>query len=161
MAIKIGDRIPPATLKSMNANGPQDVTTDSLFADKTVMLFAVPGAFTPTCSIKQVPGYVQLVEKFKAKGIDEIVCLSVNDVFVMGAWAEQQAVGDKVRMLADAQGLFTKAMGLEVDLSAAGLGMRSTRYGMLVEKGVVKQLQIEENPGALDVSSAEKMLDIL
>jgi glutaredoxin/glutathione-dependent peroxiredoxin len=157
MTIKIGDKIPSATLMQMQEGGPRPVQTDELFAGKKVVMFALPGAFTPTCSAKHLPGFVQHAEDLRKKGIDAVACLSVNDAFVMGAWGEAQGTGGKVMMLADGNGDFTKALGLEMDASKYGMGTRSQRYSMLVENGVVKQLNIEE-PGAFSVSSAEHML---
>src|ERR1700761_1461816 len=157
MTIKVGDKVPSATFKEMTSEGPKSVTTDDLFSGKTVALFALPGAFTPTCSAKHVPGIVQNYDAFRAKGVDTIVCVSVNDAFVMGAWGKDQGAGDKVLMLADGNGDFTRAVGLEFDASKFGMGKRSQRYSMLVKDGVVKSLNVEE-PGAFSVSSAEHML---
>jgi glutaredoxin/glutathione-dependent peroxiredoxin len=157
MTVKIGDKIPSATLMQMQDGGPRPVQTDDLFAGKKVVMFALPGAFTPTCSAKHLPGFVQHAEDLRKKGIDAVACLSVNDAFVMGAWGEAQGTGGKVMMLADGNGDFTKALGLEMDASKYGMGKRSQRYSMLVENGVVKQLNIEE-AGAFSVSSAEHML---
>ena len=161
MTINVGDKIPEATLMHMTADGPAPISTGELFGGKKVVLFGLPGAFTPTCSAKHVPGFVQNAEAIKAKGVDTIACLSVNDAFVMGAWADAQGTGDKVLMLADGSGAFTKAAGLELDLTARGMGVRSQRYAMVVEDGVIKSLRIEENPGGLDVSSAENVLSDL
>ena len=157
MTIKIGDKIPSATLVQMKDGSPKPVKTDEFFAGKTVVLFALPGAFTPTCSAKHLPGFVQHVGDLKKKGVDAIVCLSVNDAFVMGAWGEQQGAGDKVMMVADGNGEFTHAVGLEMDATKFGMGKRSQRYSMLVKDGVVKELNVEE-PGAFAVSSAEHIL---
>jgi len=157
MTIKVGDHIPSATLMQMKDGGPKPVKTDELFAGKKVVVFALPGAFTPTCSAKHLPGFVGHADDIKAKGVDAIVCLSVNDAFVMGAWGDQQKVGDKVIMLADGNGDFTKALGLEMDGSRFGMGKRSQRYSMIVDSGVVKELNVEE-PGAFAVSSAEHIL---
>jgi glutaredoxin/glutathione-dependent peroxiredoxin len=157
MTIKVGDKVPSATLMQMKDGGPKPVKTDDLFAGKKVVLFALPGAFTPTCSAKHVPGFVQNADALKAKGVDAIACLSVNDAFVMGAWGENQKVGDKVMMLADGNGDFTRAVGLEMDGTRFGMGKRSQRYSMLVDNGVVKELNVEE-PGAFSVSSAEHVL---
>ncbi|MGB3756865.1 MAG: peroxiredoxin [Rivularia sp. (in: cyanobacteria)] len=156
MTIKVGDKIPSVTLKHMDASGAKDITTDELFKGKKVLLFAVPGAFTPTCSAQHLPGYIQNAEQIKAKGVDTIACISVNDFFVMDAWGKSQNADD-ILMLADGVGEFTKAAGLEYDLSAKGLGMRSRRYAMVVENGVVKELELEEG-GNLEVSTAEKLL---
>jgi len=157
MTIKAGEKIPSATLMQMKDGKPTPVSTDELFVGKTVALFALPGAFTPTCSAKHVPGYVQNYDALKAKGVDSIVCVSVNDAFVMGAWAKDQGAGEKVMMLADGNGDFTRAMGLAFDASKFGMGERSQRYSAVVKSGVVKALNVEQ-PGAFDVSSAEHML---
>ena len=158
MSIRVGDRIPNVTLRHMTADGPAEITTEEVFSGKTVILFALPGAFTPTCSAKHLPGYLQHVDAIKAKGVDAIACLSVNDAFVMDAWAKDQGVGDRVLMLADGLAAFTKAVGLDLDLSERGLGLRSKRYALRVEDGVVRSLNIEDAPRSLEVSSAEKML---
>ena len=160
MTIKVGDKIPSATLMQMKDGGPKPVSTDELFKGRKVALFALPGAFTPTCSAKHLPGYVQNAGALKAKGIDAIACLSVNDAFVMGAWGDQQGAGDKVMMLADGNGDFTRALGLEMDASKFGMGKRSQRYSMIVEDGVVKALNVEA-PGAFEVSSADHMMALL
>ena len=157
MTIKTGDKIPSVTLREMTPDGPKPVNTDELFAGKKVALFALPGAFTPTCSAKHVPGFVQNEAALKKKGVDEIVCVSVNDAFVMGAWGKDQGAGGKVRMLADGNGEFTRALGLMFDASKFGMGERSQRYSMIVDNGVVKSLNVEQ-PGAFEVSSAEHML---
>jgi peroxiredoxin len=157
MTIKVGDRIPSATLMQMKDGGPKPVKTDDLFAGKKVVLFALPGAFTPTCSAKHLPSFVQNADAIKAKGIDAIACVSVNDAFVMGAWGDQQKVGDKIMMLGDGNGDLTRALGLEMDGSRFGMGKRSQRFAMIVDNGVVKQLNVEE-PGAFAVSSAEHVL---
>ena len=157
MTIKVGGKIPSATLMQMKDGSPKPVKTDELFAGKKVVVFALPGAFTPTCSAKHLPGFIQHAAEIKQKGIDAIACVSVNDVFVMNAWGEQQGAGDKVMMLADGNGELTRALGLEMDASKYGMGKRSQRFSMLVENGVVKQLYVEE-PGAVAVSSAEHML---
>ena len=157
MTIKVGDKVPSATFMEMQGGAPKAVTSDDLFAGKKVAVFALPGAFTPTCSAKHLPGFVQHAAELKAKGVDTIACVSVNDAFVMGAWGEQQKTGDKVEMLADGNGDFTRAVGLEMDGSKFGMGQRSQRYSMIVDDGVVKALNVEE-PGAFSVSSAEHML---
>ncbi len=157
MSIKVGDRLPSVGLTEATAEGPKPVTTDEFFKGKRVALFAVPGAFTPTCSAKHLPGFKQRAEEIKAKGIDVIACLSVNDAFVMRAWAEDQAVGDDVVMLADGSGDFTRAVGLVMDARGFGMGERSQRYAMVVDDGVVKQLNVEA-PGEFKVSSADYML---
>ena len=157
MTIKVGDKLPSVTLMEKQEGGPSPVTTDDLFKGKKVALFALPGAYTPTCSAKHVPGFVQNFDALKAKGVNSIVCLSVNDAFVMGAWGKEQGAGDKVRMIADGNAEFSKAVGLTFDASKFGMGTRSQRYSMLVDDGVVKALNVEE-PGAFEVSSAEYML---
>src|ERR1700749_2189892 len=159
MTIKVGDKIPSATLMEMQDGKPPPVSTDSFFAGKKVALFALPGAFTPTCSAKHVPGFVQNSDALKAKGVDTIACVSVNDAFVMGAWGKDQGAGDKVRMLADGNGEFTQAVGLEMDGSKFGMGKRSQRYSMIVDNGVVTSLNVEE-PGAYEVSSADFMMGL-
>ncbi len=160
MAIKVGDKIPAAKLRVMTAEGPKEISTDEIFKGKKVVLFAVPGAFTPTCSAKHLPGFVQNAAAIKAKGVDTIACLAVNDAFVMGAWGKAQGTDDKVMMLADGNGAFTKELGLEMDGSAVGLGTRSQRYAMVVQDGVVKTLNVEA-PGAFEVSSAEAVMKAL
>jgi len=157
MTIKVGDKVPSAILMQMKSGAPQPVKTADFFAGKKVAVFALPGAFTPTCSAKHLPGFVLHADDLKAKGVDAIACVSVNDAFVMGAWGDQQNVGDKVAMLADGNGDFTKSLGLEMDASKFGMGTRSQRFSMLVDDGVVKSLNVEE-PGAFAVSSAEHML---
>ena len=156
MAIKVGDKLPDVKLKTMAADGIKDVSTGELFGGK-VVLFALPGAFTPTCSAQHLPGFVQKAAEFKAKGVDEIACISVNDHFVMEAWAKDQNVGDAVVLLADGNAEFAKAMGLPLDGSAVGLGTRSQRYAAIVENGVVSKLAVEK-PMQFEVSSAEAML---
>ena len=157
MTIKVGDKIPSATLYRLGANGPEAVTTDDLCSGKKVVLFGLPGAFTPTCSAKHVPGFLQNADALKAKGVDTIACVSVNDAFVMGAWAKDQGTGEKVMMLGDGSGELTKKMGIELDLSGRGLGVRSRRFSMLLDNGVVKKLNLEEG-GALETSGAETLL---
>ncbi|MDA0702347.1 MAG: peroxiredoxin [Proteobacteria bacterium] len=157
MTIKVGDKVPSGSLKEMGPDGPREVKTEDLFAGKTVAVFAVPGAFTPTCSAKHLPGFVQRADELRGKGVDEIVCLSVNDAFVMGAWGKDQKVGDKVRMMADGSADLTKKMGLELDLNPMGLGTRSRRYSMVVKNGKVATLNLEEG-GAYAVSDADTML---
>jgi glutaredoxin/glutathione-dependent peroxiredoxin len=161
MTIKVGDKIPSATLKQMTPEGPKDVATDELFRGKKVALFAVPGAFTPACSQRHLPGYVDKASDIKAKGVDEIVCVAVNDIFVMTAWGKEQKADGKVRMLADGSGDFVRALGLELDLTKMGLGKRSQRYSMLVDNGVVKSLNVEQQPGQVDASGADAMLRAL
>ena len=155
--IKVGDKIPAAKLKTKTPDGMKDVTTDELFGGKKVVVFGLPGAFTPTCSAKHLPGYVESAAAIKAKGVDTIACLSVNDAFVMDAWGKDQKVGDKVLMLADGNADFAKALGLELDLVANGMGVRCKRFSMLVDTGVVKSVNIEK-PGAFEVSDAGTML---
>ncbi len=157
MAIKIGDSLPKATFMTMTAEGPAPVTTDQLFGGKRVALFAVPGAFTPTCSVKHLPGFKDHAADLKAKGVDTIACVSVNDMFVMKAWAKDQGITDEVLMLADGNGDFTKALGLEMDGSKFGMGLRSQRYSFVAKDGVVEQLNVEEG-GDFKVSSADYML---
>ena len=157
MTIKTGDRIPSATLMEMQDGKPTPVTTGDFFKGRRVVLFALPGAFTPTCSAKHVPGFVANHDALKARGVDAIACLSVNDAFVMGAWGKDQGAGDKVHMLADGNGDFTRAVGLVMDGTKFGMGQRSQRYSMVVEDGVVESLNVEE-PGAYEVSSAEYLL---
>jgi peroxiredoxin len=156
--IKVGDKVPSATLRTMGPEGPKAVTTEELFAPgKKVVVFALPGAFTPTCSAKHVPGFVAEADKFKAKGVDAIACISVNDAFVMGAWGKDQKSGDKVMMLGDGAAEFTNAVGLSMDLTKNGMGVRSQRYAMIVKDGKVDQLFVEK-PGAFEVSAAENVL---
>ena len=150
MTISVGDKIPSATLMEMQDGKPAPVSTDSFFAGKKVALFALPGAFTPTCSAKHVPGFVNNHDVLKSKGVDAIACVSVNDAFVMGAWGKDQK--------ADGNGDFTRALGLEFDASKFGMGKRSQRYSMVVDNGVVKSVNVEQ-PGAFEVSSAEYMLN--
>ena len=161
MTINVGDRIPSVTLKQPTSEGVKEFTTDEIFRGKRVVLIAVPGAFTPACSQRHLPGYVDKAADMKAKGIDEIACVAVNDAFVMGAWGRDQKAEGKVRMLADGSGDFTRALGLELDLSKGGLGVRSKRYSMLVDDGVVKSLNVEQQPGQVDLSGAEAMLKAL
>ncbi len=157
MAIKVGDKLPQATFTVMGPDGPKPLTTEELTKGKTVALFAVPGAFTPTCSQRHLPGFKDKAAELKGKGVKTIACVSVNDVFVMNAWGKDQGVGDEVIMLADGNGDFTKAIGLELDGSRFGMGPRSQRYSMIVEDGVVKTLNVEEG-GEFRVSAADYML---
>jgi len=157
MTIQVGERLPSGKLKTMTPDGPRDVSTDDLFKGKKVILFAVPGAFTPTCDAKHLPGFVENAEGLKGKGIDTTACLSVNDVFVMNAWGKHANTGDKVTMLADGNGEYTRALGLELDARGFGMGMRSQRFAILVDDGVAKQVHIEA-PGQFKVSSAEHLL---
>ncbi|MDP1618171.1 peroxiredoxin [Phenylobacterium sp.] len=160
MTIKVGDKLPAVTLTQATLDGPKPVSVDDVFKGKKVALFAVPGAFTPTCSARHLPGYVDKAETLKGQGVDVIACLSVNDAFVMKAWGESQSVGDDIMMLADGSGDFTRAVGLTMDAAKFGMGERSQRYSMIVEDGVVKSLNIEE-PGEFRVSSAEYLVDQL
>jgi len=159
MTIKVGDKIPSATLKTMGEKGPVDISTDELFAGKKVLLFAVPGAFTPGCTLTHLPGYVVNADKIKAKGVDTIACMAVNDAFVMDAWGKSQNA-EELLMLGDGNGDFTAALGLELDGTGFGLGKRSQRFAMLVENGKVTHLNVEPGPG-VDVSSAESMMALL
>jgi len=157
MTISVGDRVPAAVMTTMTADGPEPVSTSDFFAGKKVVLFAVPGAFTPTCSAKHLPGFVTQADDILAKGVDAIACMSVNDVFVMHAWGKDAGVEDKVVMLADGNGDFTKAIGLEMDGTGFGMGIRSQRFAMIVDDGIVSELNIED-PGAFQVSSAGHVL---
>ncbi len=158
--IKNGDAIPTMKLTAATADGPKEVSTDEVFAGKKVVLFAVPGAFTPTCSARHMPGYLQNIDALRAKGVDTIACIAVNDVFVMGAWAKELGIDGEITMLADGSAAFTEALGLELDLVARGLGMRSQRYAMVVEDGRVTHLAVEP-PGGFEVSKAESVLAVL
>ncbi len=165
--IKVGDKLPEATLNQLTVEytqgcptGPEAYKVSDLTKGKRVVIFAVPGAFTRTCSGKHLPGYVELADKIKAKKVDEIWCLSVNDAMVMAAWGKDHKVGNKVRMMGDGSAAFTKALGVETDLTERGFGVRSQRYSMLVDNGVVKAFNLEK-PGQFEVSTAEKMLEQL
>jgi len=157
MAIKEGDKLPDATFMTYGAEGPRPITTDEVFKGKRVALLAVPGAFTPTCSAKHLPGFKEHAADLRSKGVDAIACVSVNDVFVMKAWGQDQGVGDDIIMLADGNGAFTNAIGLGMDASKFGMGPRSQRYSMIVNDGVVEKLNVEEG-GEFRVSSADYML---
>jgi peroxiredoxin len=157
MTIKVGDRIPSATLVKATADGPQPVQTEDYFAGRRIALFSVPGAFTPTCSVRHLPGFVERAEELKAKGVDEVACTAVNDAFVLAAWAKSAGAEGKVTMLADGNGDFADALGLTMDGSKFGLGKRGSRWSAIVEDGVVKELNVEE-PGAFSVSSAEFLI---
>jgi glutaredoxin/glutathione-dependent peroxiredoxin len=157
MTIKVGDKLPSVKLMRWGESGPEAISTDDLFKGKRVALFGVPGAFTPTCSAKHLPGFVQQADALKAKGVDAIVCTSVNDVFVMNAWGKEQKCGDKVTMVADGDATFTKATGLELDLGGKGLGLRNQRFSMLVDDGTVKVLNIDP-AGTFERTSAEALL---
>jgi peroxiredoxin len=154
MTIKVGDRIPSMTLVKATADGPQPVQTDEFFAGRKIALFSVPGAFTPTCSARHLPGFVERAEELKARGVDEVACTAVNDAFVLAAWAKSAGAEGKVTMLADGNGDFAEALGLVMDGSKFGLGKRGSRWSAIVDDGVVKELNVEE-PGAFNVSSAE------
>ena len=159
MTIQVGENVPACTMKVMGDQGPTDSTTDELFAGKKVVLFAVPGAFTPGCSMTHLPGYVVNAAKLKVAGVDSIVCMAVNDAFVMDAWGKAQNA-EEIIMLADGNGEFTTALGLELDGTGFGLGHRSQRFAMIVEDGKVSHLNVEPGPG-VDVSSAETMMALL
>lgn len=160
MAIRVGDSVPDVTLAVMGRGGPEQVSTGELFKGKKVVAFAVPGAFTPTCSAKHLPGFVANADAIRAKGVDLIMCLSVNDVFVMDAWGKDQEASEKVAMVADGSGVLAGALGLELDLTGRGLGVRSQRYSMIIDDGVVSALNLDAG-GALEVSSAERILEQL
>ncbi|GAB4576965.1 MAG: peroxiredoxin [Rhodothalassiaceae bacterium] len=160
MTIKTGDRLPNVTLSRMGANGPEKIETEKLFAGKKAVLFAVPGAFTPTCSAKHLPGFVAHADAIRAKGVDLIACVSVNDAFVMNAWGKASNAEGKVEMLADGNGEFARAVGLELDATGFGMGKRAKRFAMILDDGVVTHLFVEE-PGAFEVSSAEHVLKAL
>ena len=157
MTIKVGDTIPSMKLMQGTAEGPKEVSTDEIFKGKKVVMFAVPGAFTPTCSAKHLPGFVQNAAAIKAKGVDNVVCLAVNDAFVMAAWAKDQGVDGNIIMLADGAGQFTKALGLELDLMGRGMGVRAQRFALVAQDGKVTRLAVEP-PGGFDVSKAESIL---
>jgi len=164
MAIKVSDRLPDGTLTEMIDTerpgctlGPNNFSVGEITKGKKIVIFGVPGAFTPTCSAKHVPSYVQGIDKLRAKGVDEVWCVSVNDAFVMAAWGKDQKADGKVRMMADGSAVYTKALGLDMDLTARGMGVRSKRYSMLVDNGVVRALNVEQ-PGKFEVSDADTML---
>ena len=157
MSIKAGERMPSGTLKTMTKDGPKDMTTDELFKGKKVVLFSVPGAFTPTCDAKHLPGFVQLGDQIKAKGVDTVACMAVNDVFVMNAWGKSSNVDGKVLMLADGNGEYAKALGLEMDARGFGMGVRGQRFAIVVDDGVAKQVYVEA-PREFKVSAAEHVL---
>ena len=161
MTIKVGDVVPEATFHVMTPDGPAPRGSEEIFADRKVVLIAVPGAFTPTCSMNHLPGFITRVDDLKAHGVDEVLVTGVNDVFVMGAWAKHTGGEGKVTFLADGSGNFASALGLTLDLGERGLGVRSQRYAMIVEDGVVKSLAIEPNPGEADLASAENVLKAL
>ena len=157
MTIQVGDKIPSATVQEMQEQGVTNISTDELFAGKKIVVFALPGAYTPTCSNSHLPGYVVKSDELFAKGVDDILCLSVNDAFVMGAWGTQQNANDRVRMIADGSADLTRALGLELDLVKAGMGIRSQRYAMVVNDGVVETLNVEAG-GKFEVSDADTIL---
>jgi len=160
MTIKQGDKMPAGTFKTMTKDGPQNLTTDQLFAGKKVVLFSVPGAFTPTCDAKHLPGFLQHAAALKGKGVDTIACMAVNDVFVMNAWGKASNVGDSVLMLADGNAAYAKALGLELDASGFGMGIRGQRFAIVVDNGVASKVLVE-GPGEFKVSSAEHVLSVL
>ena len=160
MTIAKGDRLPSTTFTKMTENGPEQVVSDEFFAGRTIAIFSVPGAFTPTCSAKHLPGFIEKAEALHAKGVDEIACTAVNDAFVMGAWGKSAAGADKVTMLADGNGDFARAVGLTMDGTKFGMGHRGQRYSMLVKDGVVAELNVEA-PGDFKVSSADFLLEQL
>lgn len=160
MPISAGERMPEGNFGVMTAEGPGQMTTEELFSGRKVLLFAVPGAFTPTCSMNHLPGYVEKAAEFADKGVDTIACMAVNDAFVMGAWGQERGVGDKVLMLADGNADYTRKLGLELDASGFGMGTRSQRFAILVDDGVAKVVNVEA-PGQFEVSSAETMLGAL
>ena len=160
MAIADGDKMPSGSFGVMTESGPADLSTDELFAGKKVVLFSVPGAFTPTCSLKHLPGFFELADAIRARGVDTIACMAVNDVFVMHAWGKDQGVGDAVLMLADGSADYAKALGLESDSSAWGMGIRSKRFAIIVDDGVATTVAVDE-PGQFEVSSAQAILERL
>lgn len=160
MAIKAGDKLPEGSFMQMTTDGPQKITTEQLFGGKTVVLFSVPGAFTPTCDAKHLPGFVELADQLKAKGVDTIACTAVNDVFVMNAWGKHGGVGDKIVMLADGNGTYAKALGLELDGSKFGMGTRGQRFAIIAKDGVASSVFVEA-PGEFKVSAADYVLNQL
>jgi peroxiredoxin len=160
MTIKVGDRMPAGTFKVMSKEGPRDLSADELFRGKRVVLFSVPGAFTPTCDAKHLPGFVQLADQIRARGVGTIACMAVNDVFVMNAWGKASGVGDKVLMLADGNGDYARALGLDLDASKFGMGTRGQRFAIVVDDGVATHVEIE-SPGQFKVSAAEHVLGLL
>jgi peroxiredoxin len=161
MAIKVGDKLPEATFTTMTADGPKPMTTAEVFGGKKVALFAVPGAYTPTCHKQHMPGFVERAEELRKKGFDAVACTAVNDVFVLTNWGKDSQADGKIQMLADGSADFAKKIGLEIDLTARGLGVRSKRYAMAVEDGVVKVLNIEDAPGSVDKSSAATLCSMI
>jgi peroxiredoxin len=160
MTIKVGDRLPEGKFTRMGTDGPQKITTDELFKGKTVVLFSVPGAFTPTCDAKHLPGFVELADQIKKKGVDTIACTAVNDVFVMNAWGKLAGVGDKILMLADGNGEYVKALGLELDATGYGMGKRGQRFAIVAKDGVATHVNVEA-PGEFKVSAADFVLKLL
>ncbi len=161
MTISVGDKMPSGTLMTTGDGGPEPVSTDEWFAGRKVVLFGLPGAFTPTCSAQHVPSYVENHTALAAKGVDAVGCMSVNDAFVMGAWGKDRQVGNNVTMLADGSAAYTKALGLELDLSARGMGVRCQRFAIVVDDGVVSAIQVEENPGVVELTGAQAILELL
>ena len=157
MAIKTGERMPAGTLKKMTKEGPKDLSTDELFKGNSVVLFSVPGAFTPTCDAKHLPGFVQLADQIRARGVDTIACMAVNDVFVMNAWGKAAGVGDRILMLADGNGEYARALGLELDAKGYGMGTRGQRFAIIARDGVATHVNVEA-PGQFKVSAAEYVL---
>ena len=160
MTIAVGDRMPSGSFGVMTESGPSDLSTDELFAGKKVVLISVPGAFTPTCSLKHLPGFFELADEIRARGVDTIACMAVNDVFVMDAWGKDQGVGDAVLMLADGSAVYATALGLESDASAWGMGIRSKRFAIIVDDGVATTVAVDE-PGQFELSSAQAILERL
>jgi len=161
MTIAEGDTLPEATFRALGPDGIETLSTKDVFGGKTVVLFAVPGAFTPTCHLKHLPGFIEGADAIKAKGVDDVICVAVNDPFVLAAWGEATGAAGKVKILSDGNAEFTKAIGMDSDGSGIGLGTRSKRYAMVVEDGTVKVLNTEENPGVVEVSDAESILAAL
>ncbi len=157
MTIKVGDKMPAGTLKRMTKEGPKDISTDELFKGKRVVLFSVPGAFTPTCDAKHLPGFVELADSIRARGVDTIACMAVNDVFVMNAWGKSSSVGEKILMLADGNGDYAKELGLELDAKGYGMGVRGQRFALVVKDGTVTHVNVEA-PGQFKVSAADHVL---
>lgn len=160
MTIKAGEKMPEGSFTQMTKDGPQKITSEQLFGGKTVVLFSVPGAFTPTCDAKHLPGFIEMADQFKAKGVDTIACTAVNDVFVMNAWGKHGGVGDKILMLADGNGAYVQSLGLEMDGTKFGMGMRGQRFAIVVKNGVATHVDVEK-PGEFKVSAAEHVLSQL
>ena len=161
MTISVGEKMPSGTLMTLGEGAPEPVATDEFFSGRKVVLFGLPGAFTPTCSAQHVPSYVENHTTLAAKGVDAVGCMSVNDLFVMGAWGKDQQVGNKVTMLADGSAMYTKALGLELDLTERGMGVRCTRFAIVVDDGTVSAVHVEDNPGGIEKTGALAILDIL